>query len=137
MSNISVNISHDGMVHVQGGTCSREDFMRVFEFGADQCKAWEPPPTPSILRPGDVLSYAIQAVTGKPAATCGPCAAHVREMNQRGWLWCMRNRETVAEWLVEGAKRRGHTIDKGGALELLAVAVKELKQRRRGDGANT
>ena len=91
------------------------------------------PPTPSILRPGDVLSYAIQAVTGKPAATCGPCAAHVREMNQRGWLWCLRNRETVAEWLVEGAKRRGHTIDKGGALELLAVAVKELKQRRRGD----
>jgi len=58
-------------------------------------------------------------------------------MNQRGWLWCLRNRETVAGWLVEGAKRRGHEIDKGAALELLAVAVKELKQRRRGDGANT
>lgn len=94
----------------------------------------ETPSKPSSLRPGDVLSYAIQAVTGKPAATCGPCAAHVRKLNNRGWLWMIANRATVAQWLAEGAKRRGHVIDKGSALELLAVAVREIKQRRSGDG---
>lgn len=97
----------------------------------------ETPSKPSILRPGDILSYAIQAVTGKPASTCGPCAAHVRELNKRGWLWMISNRATVADWLAEGARRRGHTIDKGSALELLAVAVREIKQRRSGDVEGT
>ena len=92
-------------------------------------QAPQTPATPSIMRPGDVLAWAIQHVTGKPAATCGTCAVHVRTMNEKGWLWCVRNRATVTQWLIEGAKRRGHEINKGDALAMLKVAVKEIKQR--------
>lgn len=81
-------------------------------------------------QPGDLLAIVIQKVTGlnKPLS-CG-CAARQAQMNEWGWLGCLRHRKTIIEWLVQEAARRGHPIESKAAVTFLKAAVREINERR-------
>lgn len=85
----------------------------------------------SYLKPGDLFSIVILKITG-----AGPCPNQCREriaqMNDWGWWKCWRNRKTIATWLAEEARRRGHQITDSSALDLFRAAFKELRQHRSG-----
>ena len=85
---------------------------------------------PVVRHPGDLLSYLIFKTTGMIAGSNCACAARQKQMNDWGWLGCLRHRATIIEWLCEEAAMRGHKIEKRGAAGLLRAAVHELKRKR-------
>ncbi|MEM1213438.1 MAG: hypothetical protein AAGI68_14215 [Planctomycetota bacterium] len=89
------------------------------------------PPRDPWYKPGSVLKVAIRLVTGdEPSAGCG-CDGRARQMNAWGWWGSWRRRQTIAGWLVEEARTRGHELDQAGALPMLVAAWREVRSRRR------
>jgi hypothetical protein len=84
----------------------------------------------AFVLPGNLFSVAIVKITGRPAKTCGRCVERIRTMNNWGWWRCWRNRKTIATWLAEEARARGHSIDETSALDLFKAAFKELRKNR-------
>lgn len=81
--------------------------------------------------PGSVLKVAIRLVTGEqPSSGCG-CTDRAEQMNAWGWWGCWKQRKTIAGWLVEEARQRGHTLEADKALPLLLAAWREVRSRRR------
>ena len=58
------------------------------------------------------------------------CRAHMQQMNEWGWWKCWRNRKTIAAWLAQAARHRGHQVDQARAIDLLKAAFRELRDRR-------
>jgi hypothetical protein len=87
------------------------------------------------IHPGHMFSVIISKLTG-----LGPCPKSCREriqqMNQWGWWKCWSNRQTIAGWLVEEGRKRGHTVTSGSAIDLLRAAFKELRLRKNNQPAN-
>lgn len=79
-----------------------------------------------VLLPGYLLSLAIKKITG--VNPCGYCIARIQTMNQWGWWGCWRKRKTIAGWLSEEARRRGHQVTESNALSLLMAAFKEANK---------
>lgn len=77
------------------------------------------------IRPGNVFSTIIKGITG--ANPCARCNQRIKQMNDWGWLKCWFNRKTIAAWLSEEARRRGHRISDDSALDLLKAAFKEAR----------
>jgi hypothetical protein len=69
----------------------------------------------------------IYQLTGQHTSNCGECGARKRQMNEWGWLGCMRpkNRKQIIGWLCEAAAKRGHQIDKAKMRSLFKAAIKE------------
>lgn len=78
---------------------------------------------PLITRPGDILAYAIEHVTGEAAANKCSCGARQQQMNEWGWFLCLINIKTIAGWLTEEANKRGYDIE-GDALGFLEAAIR-------------
>jgi hypothetical protein len=81
--------------------------------------------------PGDILSSAILKLTGREISMCGICGLRRTAMNEWGWWSCWRHRNEIAGWLVEEARKRGHTVTQGAAVDLLRAAFKELRLRNK------
>lgn len=81
------------------------------------------------LRPGDVLTVAIYKITD--AIPCAKCAERRALMNDRGWVWCWNNRRTIAAWLADACRDRGHDMTGPEALALLRAAWAELRKKRK------
>lgn len=77
------------------------------------------------IRPGNVFSMVINRVTG--ANPCSRCNQRIKQMNNWGWLKCWSNRKTIAAWLADEARRRGHHISNDSALAFLKAAFKEIR----------
>jgi len=90
-----------------------------------------PPPAPRPLSPGSLLTTAIRLITGEEPGPACKCKARAEKMNEWGWLGCARNRATIAEWLVDEARKRNHEIDERKALSLFKAAWKEIRQGRK------
>ena len=90
-----------------------------------------PPPAPRPLSPGSLLTTAIRLITGEEPGPACKCKARAQKMNEWGWLGCARNRATIAEWLVDEARKRNHEIDERKALSLFKAAWKEIRQGRK------
>src|SRR5882724_4126338 len=85
------------------------------------------------LKAGDLFAIIIRKITG--AAPCpNKCRERNAQMNKSGWFWCWRNRATIAGWLADEARWRGHTITDAAALDLLRAAFKELATRKQPRG---
>lgn len=78
-------------------------------------------------RPGDTLAWAIHKLTGR--MPCSTCRQRQAQMNEWGWRGCFQKRSTIAEWLVQEARARGHEITKARAYSLLRAAIGEFVQR--------
>jgi hypothetical protein len=52
-------------------------------------------------------------------------------MNEWGWLGCFHHRSTILTWIGDEAGRRGHTVGRAAALDLLHAAAREFKAQRR------
>jgi hypothetical protein len=88
-------------------------------------------PKKRITHPGDLLSIMIYRVTGRSARACDPCVAHMIKMNEKGWIWCFRNRHTIYGWLAEAAAVHKIKVDNASAAALFRAAWRELMQSRR------
>jgi len=82
-----------------------------------------------LLPPGTVFSRLIKKVTGEQPCPV-KCRERVQLMNQWGWWKCWRERKTIAGWIAEEARKRGHAIDESNALEILMAAFKELRKQK-------
>jgi hypothetical protein len=78
-----------------------------------------------ISAPGTLLEIIVYEVTRKASIDCSACSERARQMNEWGWSGCWQNRETITQWLVEEAQRRGHAISKNTVYGLLAAAIRE------------
>jgi hypothetical protein len=78
--------------------------------------------------PGDLLAFVIHKLTG--AIPCGDCLGRKQQMNEWGWIGCMRNHRTIVKWLSEEAERRGHKTDQASIFQLFRVALREARKRK-------
>ena len=83
------------------------------------------------MGPGRVLSSAIKAVTGESVLSCGTCGTRVQQMNEWGWLGCLKERQTIITWLQEAASLRGHQVDDTKAWQLLRAAWREARNKNK------
>jgi len=84
----------------------------------------------SLARPGDLLAWMIHRVTGiTPGPACS-CRTRQRQMNEWGWLGCLRNRATILAWIGDEAGKRGHHLGRTAALDLLRAALQEWRAQR-------
>jgi hypothetical protein len=79
--------------------------------------------------PGNLFSIVIHKITGQ--SPCANCLGRIALMNQWGWWKCWRNRKTIATWLAEEARARGHQITETSTLDFLKAAFKEINARHR------
>lgn len=95
------------------------------------------PPAQTALSPGSLLTTAIHLITGEQPSPACKCKARAKQMDEWGWWKCWLNREAIAEWLVEEARRRKHEIDERRALSLFRAAWKEIRHRRKDEATRT
>ncbi len=51
----------------------------------------------------------------------------VELMNEWGWVGCISNRSTIADWLAEEAENRGHKIGRRKLIGLFRSAAREAR----------
>lgn len=85
----------------------------------------------SLARPGDLLAWMIHRVTGVTPGPACSCRTRQRQMNEWGWIGCLRNRATILAWIGDEAGKRGHQLGRAAALDLLRAAIREWKAQRR------
>jgi predicted Fe-S protein YdhL (DUF1289 family) len=66
-------------------------------------------------------------------SSCSGCNARARQMNEWGWLGCLRNRQTIYDWMTQEARARGHVVEKPEIRELFLAAISELKGERKAE----
>lgn len=81
----------------------------------------------SLLKPGDLFGTIIFKITGQRTAHCGVCGTRKAQMNIWGWWGCWRKRKTIIGWLIEEARKRGHSVDEQNVADLFKAAIKELR----------
>jgi len=59
--------------------------------------------------------------------SCSLCNERAAIMDIRGPEWCESHRETILEWLREGAKKNGYPFSKWIANRLLNRAIRQVK----------
>jgi len=85
----------------------------------------------SLARPGDLLAWMIHRVTGvNPGPYCS-CRQRQQQMNEWGWIGCLRNRATILAWIGDEAGKRGHVLGRAAAIDLLRAAFREWKAQRK------
>lgn len=57
------------------------------------------------------------------------CSLRANEMDRRGITWCRENRETILDWLQEGAKQCGVPFSRTIAAQVLRVAERNAQRR--------
>lgn len=68
-----------------------------------------------------------------PAGDCS-CNQRAAQMDAWGWVKTWWNRETVYEWLVEEAAKRGRQIDRAAFWPLLKAGFKEWRTKNSKQG---
>jgi hypothetical protein len=72
--------------------------------------------------PGSKLAEMIRAVTGEKP--CAACLERAKQMNEWGWMGCIRNAKTIYGWLKEEQEKRGIKIDKKLIWKTIKVALR-------------
>lgn len=124
------------------GQAFRRSLAKQFDGIEDICPHgvpwdWKPstipkaaPAKPRIPGPGDAVKMVLGELGIKPAKHCG-CNAKAAEMNQWGWVGCLRHRKELIEWFAAKAKEQGITVDAAMILRALVAAFRVLRKSRR------
>ena len=73
-------------------------------------------------QPGDILARVIHEMTGE--TPCGMCNARRQQMNEWGYVGCVREIKTICDWIQEEAQKRGKTLDASTVISAIWAAVK-------------
>lgn len=92
--------------------------IRTPEPGQATKKTKAPPEQLDLKKPGDFLAYLIKKVTNHSEQdsrnaddiNCN-CRKIRTEMNEKGWLWCLRNRDDLLKRVAESAKKKGFNVE--------------------------
>jgi hypothetical protein len=84
----------------------------------------------TLFHPGSLLVFLIYKITGEKIVGCSACSRRGKQMDVWGWWGCWRNREIILGWLVEEARKLGHTVERKTAFSLLKIAIREALRVR-------
>jgi hypothetical protein len=80
------------------------------------------------IRPGDIIHWMTQKAGFEMGRNCG-CTEMRKQMNDWGWIGCLRNRRTLVDWFVSKADQAGVKLTSRDTAGLLRAAVKALWSR--------
>jgi hypothetical protein len=85
-------------------------------------------------KPGYVLHEMIKRITGQDMTPNCSCCKKAKELDRKGWLWCISHRNEIRDYMMEQAKKRGFEIDEEKTWKTFAAtAVQMIKERSRGE----
>jgi 2-phosphoglycerate kinase len=87
-------------------------------------------------QPGYVLHEMIKRITDQDMTANCSCCKKAKELDRKGWLWCISHRNEIRDYMMEQAKKRGFEIDEEKTWKTFAATAMQMIKGRgcnRGD----